>query len=52
MELYLKTNMQVLLWPSILNRHKGPLRKKLYWAVKIALEAEILRERATILGYT
>ena len=43
--------MQDLLLPATLNRHKSPLRIKLYQAVRIALEAEILRERATVLCY-
>ena len=52
MEIYLKTNMQILLLPATLNRHKSPLRMKLYQFVRIALEAEIIRERATLLRYT
>ena len=52
MEFYLKTNMQVLLWPTALNSHKSPFRMKLYQAVRIAFEAEILRERPTMLCYT
>jgi len=49
MEIYLKTNMQVLLFLATLNRHKRPLHMILYQAVRIAKEAEILRVRATVL---
>jgi hypothetical protein len=51
-EIYLETNMQVLLLPATLNHHKIPLRVKLYQAVRITLEAEILREHATKLCFT
>jgi hypothetical protein len=44
--------MQLLLLPATLNRHKIPFRMKLYQAVRIALEAEVFRERATMLCYT
>lgn len=42
------TIMDVLFLPSILNCHKSPLRLKLCQDVRLALEAEILGERATI----
>jgi len=48
-EIYLKINMQVLLLPAILNRRKIPLRVKLYRAVRIAIEAGILRKGAILL---
>jgi len=41
--------MQVLLLPAILNRRKIPLRVKLYRAVRIAIEAGILRKGAILL---
>jgi len=44
--------MQVLLLPATLNHHKSRLRMKLYQTVRLALVAEILRERATMLCYT
>jgi hypothetical protein len=44
--------MQVLLLQSALNFHKSPLRMQLFQAVKIALEGEIIRERATMSCYT
>jgi len=50
-EIYLKTNIQVLVLPATLNRHKRPLQMNLYQVVRIALEAEVLRERATMLRY-
>jgi hypothetical protein len=52
MEIYLKTSMQVLLLPTTLKLHKSPLRMKLYQAVRIAFEAGILSERATMLCHT
>jgi len=51
-EFYLKSTMQVLLLLATLNGHKSPLRMKLYQAVWIAFETEILRERPTMLCYT
>jgi len=48
-QFYLKTNMKVLLLLAALNCHKNPLRMKLYQAGRIALEAEISREEATVL---
>ena len=48
-EIYLKTNMQVLLLSVTFNCHKITLRMILYQAVRIAKEEEILCERATLL---
>jgi hypothetical protein len=52
MEFYVMTNMQVFLLTAMLNRHKTHLRMKLFQAVSLAMEAEILHERATVLCYT
>jgi hypothetical protein len=44
--------MQVLLLPTTLNCHKSILGMKLYGAVRIELEVEILLERTSMLCFT
>jgi hypothetical protein len=49
-ELYLKTNMQVILLPATLNRHKSPLGTKFYQAVGYSVGGRnIMRTRHSVM---